>query len=270
MKKYLFPVLLLFLLAGCGRKETVETEQFTAYEVTYLTDARTDSLLISFEIEFPTALANDSVLETVQRSLVGKLFGDRYAELPVEEAMQAFISMYQTEYVQNNKALKEQITDDYADAEESWQPFFCEEDRLAARVIALTDNVLSYGIEQYVYMGGAHGVSSRFFYNYDLQTGALLTEADLFRSGYQTFLTPLLRDSLLAQNEALESLDDLAESGYQVEKIVPNDNFYITPEGMTWLFNPYDIAPYAYGATEIFIPSATLRELLQPSVRLWK
>lgn len=267
----LFPLVLTVLLfAACNKKTSVETEQFTAYDVTYLTDAGTDSLLISFEIEFPVAFADDSVLVLVQQSLVGKLLGERYAELPLEEAMQAFISMYQTEYVNNNRDLKEQLAEEYQGEDGAGVPFFCEEDRLAARVVALTGHIFSYGIEQYVYMGGAHGISNRFFYNYDLRTGVLLTEADLFLPDYVQPLTQLLRDNLVAQNDAFESEADLMQSYYQLDKIVPNNNFYITSEGMTWLFNPYDIAAYVYGETEIFVPFAQLQPLLQPSADGWK
>ncbi|MCM1035026.1 MAG: DUF3298 and DUF4163 domain-containing protein [Paludibacter sp.] len=270
MKKFIpFFVLIIVSAMGCTKKNAIETEQFTVYEVTYLTDEKTDSLLVSFEIEFPTALADDSVLSVVQQSLLDKLFGARYVGMSVEESMHAFIAMYQTEYINNNKVLKEQLSEEYAE-EEGLLPFFCEEDHLAARVISLTGNVFSYGIEQYVYMGGAHGVSNRFFYNYDLTTGALLAETDLFIENYRSHLIQLLRDNLIAQNDEFESESDLSESDYELEKIVPNNNFYITDEGITWVFNPYDIAPYAYGETEITVPVAQIRALLLPDVELWK
>jgi hypothetical protein len=50
-----------------------------------------------------------------------------------------------------------------------------------------------------------------------------------------------------------------------VENIVPNGNFYITHESINYVFNPYDIAPYAVGQTEIDILFADLKEILKPN-----
>ena len=134
---------------------------------------------------------------------------------------------------------------------------------LAGRIMHCTDKILAYGIERYVYMGGAHGSTVRSFTNYCLKTGAILREKDLFSEGYEAPLRQLLLMNLVEQNEDMQLIEDLQNSDYQVDEIRPNGNFYITEEGITYVFNQYEIAPYAYGEIDIFISNDQLTTLLR-------
>ena len=39
-----------------------------------------------------------------------------------------------------------------------------------------------------------------------------------------------------------------------IQEVEPNDNFYITEDGVTFIYNHYEIAPYAMGIIKITIP----------------
>jgi hypothetical protein len=43
----------------------------------------------------------------------------------------------------------------------------------------------------------------------------------------------------------------------------PNDNFFITGGGIGFFYNPYEIAPYSSGSTEIFLPWEEILPLLK-------
>ncbi len=267
MKKITLYFFTLCCLIACQDKKAVETEQIAVEETTYLNASKEDSLYIHFEIEYPTSLENNNVLVPIQQSLVTNLFGEPYAHTSIHDAIQQVLTTYQTEYIRNNEILIDELETSNEDSEEHeiahWS--FSEEEILTGRIMNVENNILSYGIEQYVYTGGAHGVSNRYFYNYDLQTGDLLTEEDIFVTNYQETLTSLLRQNLVAQNPETQVIEDLAQTEYDVEKIVPNNNFYFTPEGIIYVFNPYEIAPYAYGETEIFILKGDLKSILKPT-----
>ena len=47
----------------------------------------------------------------------------------------------------------------------------------------------------------------------------------------------------------------------------PNGNFYVSEEGITWVYNPYEIAAYASGVIELPISWETLKPFLQPRWR---
>ena len=41
-------------------------------------------------------------------------------------------------------------------------------------------------------------------------------------------------------------------------------NFCITPKGILFLYNPYEIAAYAYGEIELFIPFSEIKSVVNP------
>lgn len=51
----------------------------------------------------------------------------------------------------------------------------------------------------------------------------------------------------------LTNINELSKKDYSPENIVATDNFYAEKNGITWLYNPYDIAPYYLGQTRITI-----------------
>lgn len=265
MKKFIPFFVCALLLVACERnKESLETQQLTATEVTYLTEAHTDSLYLHFEIEVPTLLHNDTATAHIQNSLTEHLFGSSYTAMPMEQAMKAYMRVLQADYMDNNASLKAEA-DEEEDEELAGFSAFCNNNEITARVMGVVGNVLSYGIEQYIYMGGAHGINNRWFYNYDSRTGYALTEADFFVPNYQASLTALLHQNLIAQEEECDSEKELASLGYYLSEIVPNNNFYITEEGFHYVFNPYDIAPYVMGDTEILVKMEQLADLLIPT-----
>lgn len=43
----------------------------------------------------------------------------------------------------------------------------------------------------------------------------------------------------------------------------PNGNFSVSEEGVTWTYNPYEIAPYAMGAIELAVRWSDLKPYLK-------
>ncbi len=277
MKKLLFLLTLVGLLCCCQKKTTMETTQYAASEVIYPNEDKLDSMVVEIDMELPTKLPIDSLLLPIQQNILQQLYGKRFACMEPEEAMWAYIRMNQAEYLEMNKEnldmSNENETDDTTDSSDEEIDIrytFCEENYISARVIERVGNILSYGIEQYVYMGGAHGIGTRFFYNYDLNTATLLNEDILFIDGYHEQLTALLRRNLVQQNEQLNSESDLLNSDYQQDNIIPNNNFAVQNNGISWHYNPYDIAPYAYGETDIFVAADDLKPLLREGIIIWE
>ena len=57
----------------------------------------------------------------------------------------------------------------------------------------------------------------------------------------------------------------LEDTDFWVYAIKPNGNFYITDESINYVFNPYEIAPYSLGQTEVIIPFYKLKGILKPN-----
>ena len=249
------------LLVGCERN-ALQTTNLSSEQVCYLTDAQEDSLTVSIHIEYPTAIGKTDALNNIQRALKHRLFGEAYIDMEPQQALDAYVAMLKTEYKINNLPLKEDWEKDNRDYE--YAPICCEEQVLTGSVMGEVKGILSYCVERYVYTGGAHGSNFRQFVNYNLQTGEQIDEEQLFAENYQEPLTQLLLQYMVEQNDEIALIQDLQEAGYNVDDIHPNDNFYLAEEGITYVFNPYDIAPYALGETEILIPWSALQNILKP------
>ena len=249
------------LLVGCERN-ALQTTSLSSEQVCYLTDAQEDSLTVSIHIEYPTAIGKTDALNNIQRDLKHRLFGEAYIDMEPQQALDAYVAMLKTEYKINNLPLKEDWEKDNRDYE--YAPICCEEQVLTGSVMGEVKGILSYCVARYVYTGGAHGSNFRQFVNYNLQTGEQIDEEQLFAENYQEPLTQLLLQYMVEQNDEIALIQDLQEAGYNVDDIHPNDNFYLAEEGITYVFNPYDIAPYALGETEILIPWSALQNILKP------
>ncbi|MGM9810160.1 MAG: RsiV family protein [Paludibacteraceae bacterium] len=126
-----------------------------------------------------------------------------------------------------------------------------------------TPSLWSYAIDVYEYNGGAHGNRYLLIQNYNLQTGDAVSEQELFIDDYYEPLKALLLEALIAQTDEAETKKDLRRLGYSVADVVPNENFYVTSEGITYVYNPYEIAPYAMGCIQISLPWDSVHHLLR-------
>ena len=241
------------------------TKEYTYEENYALAPGRVDSQYISIALDFPEKMADEAVLDKVQHSIKSEVFGDAYQNMDIQQAIEAYTAMLKTEYKQNNLPL---VADQMDERNVELDAIFREEQIITSMVMGIHNMIFSYAVERYVFMGGAHGSNYRVFYNFDLTNGEMLHEEDLFKPGYEEALTDLLLKNMVEQNEDAQLVDDLKAYGYNVDEIHPNDNFFLSDSCLVYVFNQYEIAPYAMGETEIAISYDQLRELLQNPERL--
>jgi hypothetical protein len=117
----------------------------------------------------------------------------------------------------------------------------------------------------YNYQGGAHGSSITTFINWNTKASKDITLNDVLIDGYQSRLTAIA-DTIFRQQEKLTANASLANDYFfKDNKFALNDNFLITPVGLRFLYNQYEIKPYAAGQTELAIPYAKIKTLLRPN-----
>lgn len=106
------------------------------------------------------------------------------------------------------------------------------------------------------YTGGAHGSTYHNHMVFNLLTGKVITEADLFMEGFEDALSETLYDRIL------EDLDEeLWDAIYETPTF--NGNFTVSEQGVTWWYNPYEIGPYVLG----FLSAAFTWDELAPYLR---
>ncbi len=126
------------------------------------------------------------------------------------------------------------------------------------------NNILSTSLSTFSYMGGPHPNQFKSFINYDLQKGVPLQLSDILVN-YEEKLKKLVITDLKVQNDAALS-KDLKDIGFFVsdEEFKLTKNFYITPNGLHFYYNTYEIASYAQGDFSVFIPFTRINNLIKP------
>jgi len=151
-----------------------------------------------------------------------------------------------------------------------------------------TDVFTSILAEGYEYTGGAHGMPYYEAFNFDMATGRRLTLADFFPDS--TALQPIsayVREDLstrLMDAMGLDTPQSEAEQEAQArqeewiaEGTTPEranfETFFLVPSengraaGITFVLSPYQVAPYAAGTQEVFVPASVFAESLNPAYR---
>lgn len=260
--------LLLFIglvSAVCGAVQTMNlskvlTVPYAMQKVVYLTPEQRDSLIVELSYTYPVRMpAPDSVLSKVQRSLKATLFGEAFADMQPQQAMEAYMAWKHTDYVHSTLPMAQEWYIDHTDSRSG----FNETLYIYGYELGLAKGIWSYAEDGYSYTGGAHGYSYLLVHNYNLSTGEPVHEEDLFIDDYFEALHDLLVRRLLEQTEDATTERELRNLGYSLGDVVPNDNFYSTEEGITYVYNPYEIAPYVMGRTEILLPWSDIHTLLR-------
>ena len=125
--------------------------------------------------------------------------------------------------------------------------------------VTVTDSLVTYIISRWSFTGGAHGMYGIEYHTYSITDGYELSLADLFTAPQLLGMEKLLREKLYAQY-GTDNDEGLAKQGFFPEYIALTENFQITPEGITFYYNPYAIGCYALGAVEVAIGREELEQ----------
>lgn len=102
------------------------------------------------------------------------------------------------------------------------------------------------------YTGGAHANYVQSYRSYDLRTGETIQLEDLFIEGFEEELNEYAEIEFRMDKQIPPS-KSLRDEGFSFEndRFTLNQNFAIINRSMVFYFNPYEIAPYVTGPTEL-------------------
>jgi hypothetical protein len=133
-----------------------------------------------------------------------------------------------------------------------------------AKVIRQDSALLTLEYGGYTYQGGAHGGSFTGFINWDTKTNKNVTLDDIFVNGYKTELSKIA-EKIFRKDEKLTDTSSLKNDYFfKDDKFALNENYSITPAGIRFIYNQYEIKPYAAGQTTLLLPYSQLKTLMRP------
>jgi hypothetical protein len=240
--------------------KAVEIENLVYYDKVYLdeNDTTLGSFSIDLIIDLPTEYKKTDILNNIKTILKAELFGEIFMSVPDDSVLGAYANDLIKDYIEVNKGFADRIEDDSRMA-------FNNTVILEGFALLNDSQIFSYGISHFVDFGGAHPNRTRLFYNFDLKTGNVIFEEDIFKDGFTAELTEILKQKLSEDlsEQNINRENSLNITDYFVDEIKPNHNFYINDESICYVFNPYEIAPYYIGETEINLPYSMIKHLLK-------
>jgi len=253
--------LAVLALSSC-RQKTIRTIEKSDIERYYLAaDTSKGALSIELNVEIPVCFDSQKVLDSIRNNIVSNLFGLEYIQIENDSLVQKFTSDLKKEYKLTNEPILNEM-------DEKSLYSFNNEHILDGFSLLNDEHIYSYGINRYVFMGGAHGLNTINYFNFNLKNGKQITESDLFMKNSTKKLTELIKKRIVEQSledESLEPIKNLEKTDFWTDAIKPNGNFYITDESLNYVFNPYEIGPYYLGITEVRLPYERLKSILKPN-----
>lgn len=276
---------LLFLLSiGCNQSsKSVSTKDNQIKFDTLVVEKKhflrndTSSPFCELNVEFIYPIESSKVnLKRLQQLFIRSTLGRNYDDLSPEEAINQYVNNFVKNYetdakifdedlfdLENHPNLIPQNMDEIDEDELRSNEFYSYHETLTNKVHFNQNNLLSFQVNQLNNKGGSATYSSYNNYVINLNTADLLSENDIFTPGYDVALQQLFANILLQQNE-VKSISDLEDLGYfGIQEIMPNRNFLIDNEGITYTFNKGEYSAYPLSAPIIFIPFNDLKTVLR-------
>ena len=156
-----------------------------------------------------------------------------------------------TEEYENYKGWSEEAK---ANGEETYFPYYIDREMLIRRA---DTSVLSLSIPLSNFSGGAHGWYGDFPRSFDVKTGKEIKFTDIVKDidKMYDYVTERLMEKYSEEWDMFIQFQIEGQDPYELYKNgTAEQGFYFDNEGITVIFNPYDLAAYAAGAQQIYIP----------------
>jgi len=129
------------------------------------------------------------------------------------------------------------------------------------KILAFTPKTLTMSYTSSSFLGGAHGNETIIFTNIDRETSKELKLKDIIRKDkYKEFIKFV--ESFYRAKKGLKPNESLENAGWSENRFVLSEEFAITPKGLYFLYNNYEVGSYAMGQDSILIPYDKIKQFL--------
>lgn len=258
-KRAMFCLSMTSLLATACTGDADKTVSFSTVTAERSMTISNDNDAPSCNVHIELACAKESdgkQAKIINATLAKQLLG--MEGISLQQAADSFANTYAREYRKNFAPL---YREDRNDPEK--RAWYMYRYLLSGEAASGRKGITVYRATIDYYEGGAHGINQQLVFNFDNKTGQLLTLSDIFVPGFEQALADKLLSCLLEQTDS-KDIDDLRNKGYlySMDMFAP-ENFELGDAGITFIYNPYEIAPYAMGKTELELSYDDLKNILK-------
>lgn len=257
MKKIIL-ILAAFALVATGCKRSISTDNYRVTLSYPLEEGREKpSLTVDISLDYPVGGLQDSVLTKMTANILISALELEDEPAGVKATVDSFVAGLEENFRDEN--LEFWKTDKDRLSEDQINDFYCWEHFVNGYFGERWKEYVTYIDEYYTYSGGAHGMQGLIPVVLSTVTGDIVTEADIFAEGYDEALREGLRAHL--QDAFTDNAEDF-ECIFN-KNIEPNGCFEVGKEGITYHYQPYEIAPYYLGVIPVTVPWSELKAYIK-------
>lgn len=238
LKKIIYLLLVSLVVTACNEdiKLSFETQHI---------DKSADAVI---SIKYPKAIGTKLVAEKINQKIEHVIANEMNMAETTENDMSIkdAVAQFDDEY----KTFKK----DFQDTSQKWEV------KVDGKVLYESLEVITISLQSYIDTGGAHGNSRLTYLNFNPETGALLEEDDIISN--QSKFKAVAEKAFKDQTKPVDP-DETIEDFFFGEDFQLPSNMGFTKAGLVLLYNNYEIASYAQGATKIILPYEVVKGLLK-------
>ncbi|MGB6036421.1 MAG: DUF3298 domain-containing protein [Cryomorphaceae bacterium] len=254
MKNFL-PLILVWLLASCGSTVEKTAEESAEKAPIYALDLQeysereadcSDEECTEVKIVLPFLKGGDTLItaevnnkiEDQYRQLIKSRLPEPRSTGPWESLAASFIEGYEL--------FKMEFPDDPT----SWYLYL---EGGESSIVA--DSVFTVIVNDSEFMGGAHGNTATLIQSYSLKDGMRIDFVERYGSRLKEVAEEKFRT-----HHGLSANEPLNDAGFifPEEGFILPDNIGYSSKGLILIYNPYEVAAYSTGTTELIIPISEL------------
>ena len=262
-----------FLLSGCNGQKQIDSETVKTVKVEEQAHLQDDTVSPACKITIDYSYlaesdAADSIAQRINRTIQAHVLGKEYIRMNPEVAVDSFKNTYINNYRKDvNEFYQEDIKN--GTPKDELPTWYNYEYGLTTHFSEGKEGILNFIAETFEQTGGAHPNSWNKWMNFEKNTGKLLALKDVFMAGSEKPMIDMLLEELITEmatrleDSSITSLEGLQNAGIlnSTNMYVP-DNFLLEKEKVSFLYNKYDIAPYAVGVITLSLPYTSVEKYM--------
>lgn len=220
-------------------------------------DSINSGMKVDLLLEYPTSAPDSINLTKIQQIISYAFLGSDSIKTTIDEVFNIQSRRFVDVALDEVKAWKEwnSKTDLVTDLSDYY-------DSRSTKIDTIIDNFMIISTTSYSYLGGAHGAYYIQYTNIDLSKAEILTNDMLYNKNYKENLAEIIQSKIKERNKSTNPENHIYLLA-KLEDISPNENFYLSEKGITYVYNQYEITPYAQGIVEILLPYGEILPLIK-------
>lgn len=213
---------------------------------------------LDFEANIQLPVSDNDVDSKIRYSLLNKVCGNYYnGDTNVERAIENY-------YQKHTETWKLS----YENAKDSGMAINNWEADKEIKPIAQLGQMICYQSTHYYYEGGAHGLTNTTYHVFDLNNAQELNDHSIY--DFSNTTTEESLNTMLEEAFAERCAKDSLLANSKLGEPILNNNFTISADSITYLYNPYEIASYNIGNVQLSLSKKAVMPYLNTNSVLYQ